>query len=91
MFVYYPFFLFNLAFLVVDMFLSFFKGYYVLGRAQIIDDPWEVLLHYLKYQFYFDITIIGIYIIPLFYQSFQVNFLQLIPICLLWIKKIKYC
>jgi len=45
---------------------------------------------YLKSNFPLDLIVIIIYTIPLIYNDYHVNFLQLIPGILLWLKKFKY-
>lgn len=72
------------------MILCFFKGYYSFGRGKVIDDWNEIINNYLWTQFYFDLIVFVIYLIPLLYISKTVNFLQLISGGLLWIKKFKY-
>ena len=61
-----------------------------MGKGRTIDNLKKIVLNYLKTQFYFDILVLGTYIVPLFVQSFGLNFLQLLPALLLWIKKFKY-
>lgn len=63
--IYLPIYVVILIFLVVDMVLSFFKGYYAFGKGKVIDDGLLVAVNYLKSQFYIDFLVVGIYIIPL--------------------------
>jgi hypothetical protein len=56
----------------------------------VIDD-WNMIKHkYLRSQFPIDIIVLTIYTLPLIYNDYHVNFLQLIPGILLWLKKFKY-
>ena len=61
-----PIFIIIAALLVVDMVLSFFKGYYAFGRGKVIDDKYLVAKKYMITQFPFDILVIVFYITPLF-------------------------
>jgi hypothetical protein len=72
------------------MAFSCLKGFYAFGKGRIVEDYMEILKHYLKTQFPFDIIVVLTYIVPVIYQSFGVNYIQLIPMLLLWVKKIKY-
>lgn len=76
--------------MAVDIFLSFFMGYYAFGKGRVVDDPVKVCLYYLKHQFLIDLLVVLLYSIPLIYQSFGLNFLQLLTAGLLWFKKFKY-
>ena len=40
-------------------------------------------------QFYWDVIVAAVYLIPFFYSELYLNLLQLIPIVVLWIKKDK--
>jgi hypothetical protein len=84
-----PIYLTILALLAVDIFFSFFKGFYAFGKGKVIDDGVQVAMNYLKFQFPFDIIIVILYIIPLIHQDRSLNFVQLIPAALIWIKKFK--
>jgi hypothetical protein len=79
-----------LIFLAIDSASNFFKGYYAFGRGKVIDDFQKILPHYLKGQFIFDVIVWFIYLIPLIHQDYALNFLQLIPGALIWVKKFKY-
>jgi len=85
-----PIYILVLIFLLIDLALSFFKGYYAFGKGKVIDDGWSVVKNYLKTQFYIDFIVISVYSIPLFHEDFALNFMQLIPAALIWIKKFKY-
>lgn len=78
-----------LAVLVIDILLSFFKGYHAFGKGKVIDDGYLVARHYLFTQFFFDLAVVFFYLIPLIHESFALNFLQFIPLILIWIKKSK--
>ena len=88
--IYLPIYIIVLIFLVIDLVLSFFKGYYAFGKGKIVDDGWMVVNNYLRTQFYFDFLVVSIYTIPLFHEDFGLNFMQLVPAALIWIKKFKY-
>jgi hypothetical protein len=79
-----------MGFMLVDILINFFKGYYNFGKGKIIDKPDKIVRNYLRSQFLFDILMIILYSIPLFYQSIDLNFLQLLTAGLVWIKKFKY-
>ena len=49
-----------------------------------------IVKNYLRTQFYFDVIVILIVLIPLIYDSYDIDYIQLIPVVLLWIKKTKY-
>jgi len=87
---FYPVYISFLAFWCVDCILSFFKGYYVFGKAKIVTNLKLTALHYIKSQFIVDLIVILIYSIPLVYQSRGLNYLQIVTLLLLWVKKIKY-
>ncbi len=55
-----------------------------------MDDWREITSKYLWHQFPFDIIVWLIYAVPLFYIAFGLNFLQLVPAVLLWVKKFRY-
>jgi hypothetical protein len=65
-------------------------GYYAIGKGKVVDDPVKIVIYYLKHQFVFDAITVLLYSVPLIYQSFGLNFLQLVTAGLLWIKKFKY-
>lgn len=73
----------------MDIILSFFKGYYAFGKGRVIDDPKKVAMNYLTNQFPFDFIVVALYIIPLVFQDRVINFLQLIPAGLIWVKKFR--
>lgn len=79
-----------MLFLLTDIVLSFFQGYYSAGRGRVVDDWREIIDHYLWRQFPFDVVVFVLYLVPLFYISYGVNFLQLITGGLLWVKKFRY-
>lgn len=87
---YLPVYLSFLAFILIDILINFFKGYYNYGKGKVVDDPKKIVKNYLKNQFPFDILMVLLYSIPLFHQSLDLNFLQLITAGLVWIKKFKY-
>lgn len=87
---YLPIYISLVLYFCIDIGMNFFKGYYAFGRGKVIDDINMIISHYLKTQFYFDVIFVVIYIIPLIYQAYGVNFLQLISGALIWIKKFKY-
>ena len=55
-----------------------------------MDDKRLVAWHYLTSHFPFDLIVTIMYMIPLIRQNQSLNFLQLIPAVLLWVKKFKY-
>lgn len=79
-----------MTFLILDMGLSCSKGFYLKGQGKVVDAPSAILKHYLKGQFIVDLATVVIYSVPLYAQSFGLNFLQLVPAALIWIKKFKY-
>ena len=79
-----------ILFLLLDVFLNFHKGYYAFGKGRIIDDQRKIIRNYLIYQFPFDIISNTFFLIPRFNDDYFVNFLQVIPGILFWIKKFKY-
>ena len=76
--------------LVLDMAINFLKGYYAYGKGKVVEDPIKIAKHYLTTQFPIDFIVVVIYIIPRIHQSLALNFLQLIPATLIWIKKFQY-
>lgn len=84
------FYILVVLFLGFDIVLSFFKGYYSFGQGKVIDDWSQIKRNYLRTQFFFDITVFVVYIIPLITQSFDINFIQLISGGLIWVKKFNY-
>lgn len=79
-----------MLFLLADIMFSFFQGYYSEGRGRVVDDWREIREHYLWTQFPFDVSVFLLYLIPLIYISYAVNFLQLLTAGLLWVKKFSY-
>lgn len=65
---YLPVYLTILVFWCIDIILSFFKGYYVVGQVEIVSDLKLTSLRYLKTQFAIDIIVVVIYTIPLYNQ-----------------------
>jgi hypothetical protein len=88
--VYLPVYLCMLSLLVVDCLLSFCKGYYAFGKGKVVDDKHLIIRHYLTSQFPLDFLTIALYIVPLIHQSLDLNFLQLMPAALIWVKKFDY-
>ncbi len=88
--IYLPVYLTFLVFMVVDMILSFFKGYYAFGKGKVVDEHGKIVRNNLRNQFPFDIVVVTLYAVPLFHQSLGWNFLQLFTAGLIWIKKFKY-
>ena len=76
-----------LACLLLDIFLSFFKGYNAFGKGKTITNGAMIVRNYLSSQFPFDLTVTLVYVIPLVYQSEALNILQLVPLLLLWKRK----
>jgi hypothetical protein len=54
-----------LAFMVLDMILSFFKGYYSFGKGRVIEDYQKIMVNYLKTQFPYDLVTVLLYVVPL--------------------------
>ncbi len=72
------------------------KGYYAFGYGKVISDAKLIFSRYLKTYFFADLACtyfltqgIGLLIIPLFVSEYGINFLQMITIVLLLIKKFK--
>lgn len=78
------------AFLAADVLLSLLRGYYAYGKGRIVEDPRSIVLHYLRGQLGLDVVSLGLYVVPLAYLQYGVNFLQLIPGVLFWVKKFQY-
>lgn len=78
------------GFFAIDIGISFHKGYYAKDKGKVIQDTRLIAKHYLITQFYFDVIALLLLIVPRAIDQVNVNFIQLIPMLLLWIKKIKY-
>lgn len=76
--------------MIIDIVLNFFKGYYTFGKGKVVNDARKIVMHYLKSQFPLDVLMVILYSVPLFHQSFDLNFLQLFTAGLVWVKKFKY-
>jgi hypothetical protein len=74
-------------FLVNDLALTFFKGYYNSRKGIIIDDMRKIAVKYLKFQFWIDFLNIGFLIIPYTTQAESGEAALFIPLFLTWIKK----
>lgn len=95
-YIYFGVYIFLVCLLAIDIFINFHKGYYAFGYGKVIDDHERIIKRYLKFHFGIDlictyIVYLGLILllIPLFHSSYGVNFIQLIPIVLLFIKKFK--
>ena len=78
------------GFFGIDIGMGFHKGYYDKKKGKIIEDTRLIHRHYLTTQFYFDAVSLILLIIPRIVDQDNVDFIQLIPMLLLWIKKFKY-
>lgn len=78
--------------MVVDIFVSFNKGYYEYGKGKVCDDFSKIIKNYLKTQIYFDLLSVGMLVVPKVYNQANqnVNLLLFVPIVFLWVKKFKY-
>ena len=61
-----PFYILLFILLVIDIFLSFFKGFYAFGRGKVVDDKYQVAKKYLISQFPFDFVVAMFYLTPLY-------------------------
>jgi hypothetical protein len=64
---YRPVYIFFLSFLVLDILVSFFVGYYAFGKGKVVEDPKKIAIKYLTKQFILDIFTVLLYIVPLIY------------------------
>ena len=75
------------GFYVIDMALTFVKGYYHRWKGIIIDDMHKMARRYLKFQFWIDLMTIGFLMIPYLSRSPNSELAFFVPLFLTWIKK----
>lgn len=87
---------FLLIILLIDIPINFNKGYYAFGYGKVIDDKTLIMKRYVKSYFIIDMISnwlinLGIIVLtfPFFHRAYAFNFLQLIPLVLLFVKKFK--